>query len=72
MDMNVVMYPEITGSLQIQTINQYPNRYDANAIGTNCHNELCDDESYSQYTASRFIRLREFKLELSGNMNRYV
>ncbi len=72
MDMNVVMYPEITGSRKSKQSNQYPNRYDANAIGPIVTMNYAMMKATLNTRLPDSSRLREFKLELSGNMNRYV
>ncbi|SUJ03525.1 Copper resistance protein A precursor [Sphingobacterium spiritivorum] len=78
MDMNVVMYPEITGSNQKKqdhskhNMDADPNRYNANALGD------IVTLNYSMLSSPYDTRLpkdapvKELKFVLTGNMNRYV
>ncbi|MBC6489626.1 multicopper oxidase domain-containing protein [Flavihumibacter stibioxidans] len=79
MDMNVVMYPEITGwekkkgdsSMKGMDMSSDPNRYNANALGD------IVTLNYSMLKAPAKTTLpiaetRTLKFELTGNMNRYV
>lgn len=71
MDMNVVMYPEITGEAKPKQSDNDPNRYNANAIGD------IVTLNYSMQKATDTTTLPEASTKvlyftLSGNMNRYV
>jgi CopA family copper-resistance protein len=79
MDMNVVMYPEITGAEKKKGDNNVkgmdmsndPNRYNANALGD------IVTLNYAMLKAPEKTTLpnsttRTLKFELTGNMNRYV
>ncbi len=79
MDMNVVMYPEITGEAKKKTdakingmdMSNDPNRYNANALAdivTLNYSML----SSPNKTTLPDAPLKVLKFELSGNMNRYV
>lgn len=72
MDMNVVMYPEITGDAKPTQSDDDPNRYNANAlsdISTLNYAMLKATENTELPKASNWKTLN---FELSGNMNRYV
>ena len=75
MDMNVVMYPEITGAdnkqQQAETTETNPNQYDGNALSD------IVTLNYAMLKAPHKTTLpdgpvKELRFELSGNMNRYV
>jgi len=72
MDMNVVMYPEITGESKPKQDANDPNRYNANALSD------IETLNYSMLKSPYNTSLpdtapvRELRFELSGNMNRYV
>ncbi len=77
MDMNVVMYPEITG--EKKKIKSQMKGMDMNEEGQYDSNKRSDivTLNYSMLRSPYKTRLpaapsREFKFELSGNMNRYV
>lgn len=83
MDMNVVMYPEITGGKdetskgkvsghQMDPTDSDPNRYNANALGSLV--TLNYDMLSSPYntTLKTDAPVKEMKFVLTGNMNRYV
>ncbi len=71
MDMNVVMYPEITGEAKPKQKDDDPNRYNANALSD------IVTLNYAMLKASEKTTLPDapvkvLQFELSGNMNRYV
>jgi len=79
MDMNVVMYPEITGELKKKTdpkmkamdMSNDPNRYNANALAdivTLNYSMLASPEK----TTLPNVPVKVLKFQLTGNMNRYV
>lgn len=80
MDMNVVMYPEITGkSVKKKTYNRHdinmdaaPNRYNANALGDIVTLNYAMLKSPYITTLSKDASVKEMKFVLTGNMNRYV
>lgn len=71
MDMNVVMYPEITGNTNSTSINN-ENKYNANALG----NLVTLNYSMLQSTQNTKLpvdaQVKDLKFTLTGNMNRYV
>lgn len=81
MDMNVVMYPEITGENRqnsnhsnhdIMKIEENSNKYNANALGditTLNYTMLAAPQST---TLPKEAPVKEMKFTLTGNMNRYV
>lgn len=80
MDMNVVMYPEITGDAkQKQDHSQHnmnmdndPNRYNANALGEIKTLNYSMLQSPHNTTLPKDAPIKELKFTLTGNMNRYV
>jgi FtsP/CotA-like multicopper oxidase with cupredoxin domain len=71
MDMNVVMYPEITGEAKPKQKEDDPNRYNANALSD------IVTLNYAMLKAPEKTTLPDapvkiLKFELTGNMNRYV
>jgi len=71
MDMNVVMYPEITGEAKPKQKDDDPNRYNANALS-----EIVT-LNYAMLKAPEKTTLpnapvKVLQFELTGNMNRYV
>ena len=71
MDMNVVMYPEITGEAKPKQKDDDPNRYNANALS-----EIVT-LNYAMLKAPEKTTLPDapvkvLQFELTGNMNRYV
>jgi FtsP/CotA-like multicopper oxidase with cupredoxin domain len=77
MDMNVVMYPEITGDVQTNKRSGWetstaPNRYNANALGSIVTLNYALLKSLHPTTLPKEAPLRMLRFELSGNMNRYV
>jgi FtsP/CotA-like multicopper oxidase with cupredoxin domain len=72
MDMNVVMYPEITGeSKPKQSVND-PNRYNANALADIVTLNYAMLKSPTKTELPKDAPVRELRFELTGNMNRYV
>ena len=80
MDMNVVMYPEITGEAKKQTKNTMqgmdmsndPNRYNANALADIVTLNYAMLQSPTKTNLPKDAPVKELKFELTGNMNRYV
>ena len=78
MDMNVAMYPEITGEVKEKDIkmqnhsNHTENQYDANALSTIVTLNYGMLKSPTKTVLSADAPVRELRFELSGNMNRYV
>jgi FtsP/CotA-like multicopper oxidase with cupredoxin domain len=78
MDMNVVMYPEITGEATKEDHSQHnmnmdndPNRYNANALGEIKTLNYAMLQSPNT-TLPKDAPVKELKFTLTGNMNRYV
>lgn len=77
MDMNVVMYPEITGEENIKynkksTIEEDSNRYNANALSNIVTLNYSMLKSPSNTNLPKDAPIKEIKFTLTGNMNRYV
>lgn len=80
MDMNVVMYPEITGEAkqkQKQDHSQHnvdsdPNRYNANELGEIKTLNYAMLQSPHNTELPKDAPVKELKFTLTGNMNRYV
>jgi FtsP/CotA-like multicopper oxidase with cupredoxin domain len=72
MDMNVVMYPEITGDATPSQSDDDPNRYNANALSdiTTLNYAMLKATQNTSLPPNAPIKTLNF--ELSGNMNRYV
>jgi CopA family copper-resistance protein len=77
MDMNVVMYPEITGEAmpkaeRHQEMDMTEDQYNSNALSdiTTLHYGML--QSPTKTNLPKDAPVRELKFELSGNMNRYV
>jgi hypothetical protein len=71
MDMNVVMYPEITGDAKPKQSDNDPNRYNANALADIVTLNYSMLKSPLNTTLPK-TNTKELRFELSGNMNRYV
>ena len=72
MDMNVVMYPEITGKKnQKQTVNG-PNQYNSNALSDLVTFNYSMLRSPIKTSLPDSANIKELKFTLTGNMNRYV
>lgn len=79
MDMNVVMYPEITGAekkkgdnnMKGMDMSNDPNRYNANALGDIVTLNYAMLKAPEKTTLPN-TETRSLRFELTGNMNRYV
>ncbi|WP_273209304.1 multicopper oxidase family protein [Runella zeae] len=77
MDMNVVMYPEITGAASKNEdhsihVKDNSNRYNANALGDIVTLNYAMLKSPFTTTLSANAKVTELSFTLTGNMNRYV
>ncbi|CAM3789537.1 multicopper oxidase domain-containing protein [Aquirufa aurantiipilula] len=72
MDMNVVMYPEITGDADAKQDDNNPNRYNANALGDIITLNYAMLKSPIITALPKEAPVKELYFKLSGNMNRYV
>jgi hypothetical protein len=72
MDMNVVMYPEITGPSSAQLKSNEKDRYNSNALSDIVTLNYAMLKSPHNTTLPKDAPTKEIKFELSGNMNRYV
>lgn len=78
MDMNVVMYPEITGALkpkknmEMDGMKMGAEQYDANALSDITTLNYAMLKSPTKTTLPENAPVKELKFELTGNMNRYV
>ncbi|MDI5886646.1 multicopper oxidase family protein [Flavobacterium yafengii] len=79
MDMNVVMYPEITGNSQKSKVEGQKNdehanhnQYDSNALSDITTLNYAMLKSPTKTTLPTDATVKELRFELSGNMNRYV
>lgn len=72
MDMNVVMYPEITGDAKPKQDDNDPNRYNANALGDIVTLNYAMLKSPTITELPKEAPVKELYFKLSGNMNRYV
>lgn len=78
MDMNVVMYPEITGGLSKKkassghNMDHDPDRYNANALGDIVTLNYAMLRSPLNTSLPKEAPVKELKFTLTGNMNRYV
>jgi FtsP/CotA-like multicopper oxidase with cupredoxin domain len=86
MDMNVVMYPEITGAIPEKTAKHdmskmdmpmkdtptNEDKYNANALSDIVTLNYAMLKSPTQTTLPKDAKVKELRFELSGNMNRYV
>ena len=72
MDMNVVMYPEITGDAKPKQDDNDPNRYNANALGDIVTLNYAMLKSPTITALPKEAPVKELYFKLSGNMNRYV
>ena len=71
MDMNVVMYPEITGDSKPKQDDKDPNRYNANALADIVTLNYAMLKSPEKTTLPE-APVKVLYFELTGNMNRYV
>lgn len=83
MDMNIVMYPEITGETQNRSIEKVSkskmhdehsnhNKYNANALGNIITLNYAMLKATEKTTLPKDAPVKELRFELTGNMNRYV
>lgn len=72
MDMNVVMYPEITGSGKPKQTDNDPNRYNANTLADITTLNYAMLKSTTNTSLPKDAPVKELHFELTGNMNRYV
>ena len=78
MDMNVVMYPEITGETKprgedkMGAMKMTESDYDSNKLSDIVTLNYAMLKSPTQTTLPKEAHLKELKFELTGNMNRYV
>jgi hypothetical protein len=72
MDMNVVMYPEITGPSSAQLKSNEKDQYNSNALSDIVTLNYAMLKSPHNTTLPKDAPTKEIKFELSGNMNRYV
>lgn len=72
MDMNVVMYPEITGATKPKQDDNDPNRYNANALADIVTLNYSMLKAPINTSLPKDAKVKELKFELTGNMNRYV
>ena len=82
MDMNVVMYPEITGFAKTKSkenteisnehSNHNQNQYNANALSNITTLNYAMLKSTEKTTLPKDAPVKELRFELTGNMNRYV
>ncbi|HEY9179062.1 MAG TPA: multicopper oxidase domain-containing protein [Flavipsychrobacter sp.] len=75
MDMNVVMYPEITGHKEGHNHKSHdddPNRYNANALSNIVTLNYSMLKSPYKTTLPASSTVKDIRFELTGNMNRYV
>ncbi len=80
MDMNVVMYPEITGDenkkadmkMQGMDMGNNQNQYNANALSDIVTLNYAMLKSPTKTTLPKDAPIKELHFELTGNMNRYV
>lgn len=78
MDMNVVMYPEITGEEKNKTDDKMRDmkmgaeQYDANSLSDITTLNYAMLKSPTKTNLPKDVPVKELKFELTGNMNRYV
>lgn len=72
MDMNVVMYPEITGDSKPKQVEKDPNRYNSNALANLVTLNYAMLKSPTKTELPKNAPVKELRFELTGNMNRYV
>ncbi len=72
MDMNVVMYPEITGTSSSQKKTTTENQYNSNELSDIVTLNYSLIKSPYNTSLPKGAPVKELKFELSGNMNRYV
>ena len=72
MDMNVVMYPEITGASNAQLKENKENQYNSNALSDIVTLNYSMLKSPHNTSLPKDAPTKVLKFELTGNMNRYV
>jgi len=72
MDMNVVMYPEITGPSNAQIKENKENQYNSNALSDIVTLNYTMLKSTHNTSLPKNVPTKLLKFELTGNMNRYV
>ena len=72
MDMNVVMYPEITGPTNAQKKEDNENKYNSNALSDIVTLNYSMLKSPHNTSLPKEAPTKVLKFELTGNMNRYV
>lgn len=78
MDMNVVMYPEITGETKMKADHDMGNmkmdteQYDSNKLSDIVTLNYAMLKSPTKTNLPKDVPVKELRFELSGNMNRYV
>ena len=72
MDMNVVMYPEITGPSNAVLKSSSENQYNSNALSDIVTLNYAMLKSPHNTSLPKEAPVKELKFELTGNMNRYV
>jgi FtsP/CotA-like multicopper oxidase with cupredoxin domain len=72
MDMNVVMYPEITGASNAQLKEDKENQYNSNALSDIVTLNYSMLKSLHNTSLPKEAPTKVLKFELTGNMNRYV
>ena len=72
LDMNVEMYPEITGDAKPKQDDKDPNRYNANALADIVTLNYAMLRSPINTALPKDAPVKELKFTLTGNMNRYV
>lgn len=72
MDMNVVMYPEITGSIESKNKQHADNQYKSNELSDIVTLNYAMLKSPYNTSLPKDANVKELKFELTGNMNRYV
>lgn len=73
MDMNVVMYPEITGEAEVKSeMKMSEQEYNSNELSDITTLNYAMLKSPTKTTLPKDAPVKELRFELSGNMNRYV
>ena len=73
MDMNVVMYPEITGETEVKSeMKMSEQEYNSNELSEIITLNYAMLKSPTKTTLPKDVPVKELRFELSGNMNRYV
>ncbi|MEO8515338.1 MAG: multicopper oxidase domain-containing protein, partial [Flavobacterium sp.] len=72
MDMNVVMYPEITGNQNAANAKMSEDQYNSNKLSDIVTLNYAMLKSPTKTTLPKEAPVKELRFELTGNMNRYV